>query len=105
MEAELRQGDEIWTADGHKLGRADQLLHRLEGIDPELKLYASYLIVENFDLGDEYYVPTDFISGRDGDSGRLKLSVKHKRVLSETWTRMPDFVARNRYRKENLPGR
>ncbi|NIT55781.1 MAG: hypothetical protein GWN00_05955, partial [Aliifodinibius sp.] len=71
MELTISKLEEVWTADDKKLGVANAIYHRLEGINPELKYYASYLHVQNFDYGDDYYIPTDFIEGRDEETGRL----------------------------------
>lgn len=102
MEVDIKKLDEVWTADDKKLGLATAVYHRKEGVDPQLKFYASYLYVESFDYGDEYYVPTEFIASRDPQTGRVKLSVKLQKVLEYTWSRMPDFVAAGKARQESL---
>ncbi|MDX1614340.1 MAG: hypothetical protein R3300_08525 [Candidatus Promineifilaceae bacterium] len=99
---EIRKLDEVWTADDKKLGLAQKLYHREGQSDPKLKLYGSYLEVESFDYGDDYYVPTDFIEGRDAEAGRVYLSVKLQKVLENTWSRLPDFIARGNRQEEAL---
>ncbi len=102
MELTISKLEEVWTADDKKLGVANAIYHRLEGINPELKYYASYLHVQNFDYGDDYYIPTDFIEGRDEETGRLSLNRKFQEVLENTWTRMPEFVLQGNGRIEKL---
>jgi hypothetical protein len=102
MELTISKLEEVWTADEKKLGVANAIYHRLEGVNPELKYYASYLHVQNFDYGDDYYIPTDFIVGRDEETGRLSLNRKFQEVLENTWTRMPEFVLQGNGRIEKL---
>jgi len=92
MDFTINKLEEVWTADDKKLGVANAIYHRLEGVNPELKYYASYLHVQNFDYGDDYYIPTDFIDGRDQKTGKLSLRKTFHEVLENTWTRMPEFV-------------
>jgi hypothetical protein len=105
MDLDIKKLDEVWTVDEKKLGLAQQLFHRQDEINPEQKLYASYLEVENFEYGEGFYVPTDFISGRDPISGHILLSVTTDQVMNQTWFRMPDFVAHRQYDQELLPVR
>ena len=93
--------EEVWTADNHKLGQSVHLYHRLTEINPLLELYASYLEVCDLEVGDNYFVPTDYI-GRDSKDGRLNLTVTLKDVMERTWTRMPDFVMSQAGRREEL---
>ena len=102
QQLQLYKFDEIWTRDGYLLGEAYNLCHRTQDIDPVLQLYATYLYVVSFDIGDDYYVPLDFIAGREPD-GRVTLAVTMKQVQNRTWTRIPDFVARGQARHEALP--
>jgi hypothetical protein len=103
MEHNIKKLDEVWTVDEKKLGLAQKLFHRQDGVNPNLQLYASYLKVENFEYGESFYIPTDYISGRDPVSGHLRLSVTNDQVMNHTWFRMPDFVAHEQYDKELLP--
>jgi hypothetical protein len=103
MGIDIKKQDEVWTADEQKLGVAMQLFHRSDEINPSLQLYASYLEVENFKYGEVFYVPTDFISQRQAETGRLMLSKKRNEAMNLTWFRMPEFVAHGQYRKEGLP--
>ncbi|HSG15633.1 MAG TPA: hypothetical protein VLE70_04840 [Anaerolineae bacterium] len=103
MEIDIKKQDEVWTSDEKKLGAALQLFHRTDEVNPSLQLYASYLEVENFEYGETFYVPTDFIVERQGETGRLTLSKKQSEAMQLTWFRMPEFVVHGRYRKEGLP--
>lgn len=92
MEFTINKLEEIWTADDKKLGITNAIYHRLEGVNPELGYYASYLHVQNFDYGDDYYIPTEFIKGRDQKTGLIVLEKTFKEILENTWTRMPEFI-------------
>lgn len=99
---EIHKLDEVWTADSQKLGVAHHLYHNLGEVNPDLQLYASYLEVESFDFGDDYYLPTDFITGRDPATGRVHLDVTLKQVMEATWFRRPDCIVRGQARQEEL---
>lgn len=102
MDFSISKLEEIWTADDKKLGVANAVYHRLEGVDPQLKYYASYLHVQNFDYGDDYYIPTDYIKGRDPETHRLTLTTTFHEVLTNTWTRMPEFILHGNGQIEKL---
>ena len=104
MATEFKKRDEVWTADEQKLGLALQLFHRTDEVNPALQLYASYLEVDDFDYGEIFYVPTDFVAERQPETGRILLSKKRDDATKLTWFRMPDFVAQGRSRKESLSG-
>ena len=103
MDHDIRKFDEVWTADEKKLGLAQKLFHRQNEVNTDLQLYATYLEVDNFEYGEGFYIPTDFITGRDPVTGHLLLSVSTNQVMNHTWFRMPDFVAHNLYDQELLP--
>ena len=93
----IKANDEVWTKDGNSLGVARRWHFRPEDqIDPEDRLYAAYLEIENFELGDVLYVPDVYLAGRDEGTGRVMVTVPLKQVMHLTWTRMPDFVAAGR---------
>jgi hypothetical protein len=99
MDTSIAKLEEVWTADGQRLGQAASLYHRLEEVDPELELYGQYLEVCNLEIGDNYFVPMGFLR-RDGAGGRLVTTVKLQEVLERTWTRQPDFVFSGKGRRE-----
>ena len=103
MELRFKKFDEFVTRDEIVLGEAHRVYHRTGEVDPELMLYASYVHVVSLATGDDYYVPTDFIVGRDPATGVIRLSVTMKQVEALTWTRIPDFVAHGQAREEALP--
>ena len=103
MEKNIKKFEETWTADGKKLGLTQSLFHRENEIKPTLQLYASYVEIADFEYGEVFFVPTDFITARDvDDEGGLKLTVKYDEVMNRTWFRMPDFIAFGQSRKEEL---
>lgn len=102
MDLGIKKLDEVWTKDEKKLGLAQELYHRLDGINPDLLYYASYLEVESFEYGITYFVPTDFIAPRDAEGERVMLTVSLEKVMKRTWFVMPDFIVRGEARKEAL---
>lgn len=103
MDIEIRARDEIWTSDGYRLGVARDLHYRPEEeVNPEEQLYAAYLEIVNYELGDDFYVPTDFLAERDEENGRVLLDVKMKDVQQRTWSRAPEFVAQKLGRSVHL---
>lgn len=104
MDVGVRAGDEIWTADDEKLGVAECLhLRPAEEVNPEEQLYAAYLEIRNYELGDDYYVPTDFLGEREGDGNRVLLPVTMKDVMQNTWSRAPRFALEQWGRRVSLP--
>lgn len=93
MEDTIQERDEVWTSDGVKLGVVHALHQRPGEARPEDQLYAVYLEVYNFEFGDDYYVPLDFVASRDEEQNRLVLAVPMKEVMQRTWSRAPDFIA------------
>jgi hypothetical protein len=103
MEANIKKLEETWTADGKKLGLTQSLFHREKDIKPDLQLYATYLEIEDYEFGEVFFVPTDYIAPREADDdGGLRLIVKYDEVMKRTWFRMPDFIAFGQSRKEEL---
>lgn len=105
MEANIAHLDEIWTADDKRLGLAIRYVHRKSGVDPTLRLYATYLVVENYELGVTYYIPTEYIANLKPESGKVSLSVTMKEVMKQLCFRMPTFIARGEGQVEALPTR
>ena len=99
---ELKKGADVVTSDGEFLGKALRLHHRPDEIDPELKLYASYLETSNLVMGSPFFIPVDFIADYDPPDTRVTLTVKKSAVLNETWDREPTFIAGHRDKPEEL---
>lgn len=104
METTMKRRDRVVTADGFLLGLARNLHHRPESeVNVEEQLYPVYLMVENFELGDDFFVPLEYLEDRDPETGDVYVDATMKEVLQYTWSRMPEFVALMRGRKEPLP--
>ena len=99
----IKKHAEIWTKDGQRLGEATHVYHRLEDVNPAELHYAAYLEIFSFEIGEHYFIPTDFIAGYDAANGRLTLSSSRKTIEDRTWHRMPGFIAMGKARKEDLP--
>lgn len=104
METTIKWQDRVVTADGYLLGLARNLHHRPEDeVNAEDQLYSVYLEVNNFELGDDFFVPLEFILDRDPETRTINLDATMKEALQLTWSRMPEFVALMQGRKEPLP--
>ena len=103
MEIDIRKLEEVWSSDDKLFGLAQYVFMREEGADPDLQLYEGYLGVENYELGEIFYIPLDFITGRDHMGERVLVSATFSEALQQTWTRIPHFVAHGDGRKEELP--
>lgn len=103
MDITINYHDEVWSFDDKKLGVATLIHHRLEGVDPAVKMYEAYLEVEDFNLGMSYYIPTEFIAEKDEESGRVYVDRRHKEILDNIWYRRPRFVANGTGRAAELP--
>jgi hypothetical protein len=101
-EKELKKGADVLTSDGEFLGKALRLHHRPDEIDPDLKLYASYLETSNLVMGSPFFIPVDFIAEYDPQNTLVTLTVPTKAVMKETWDREPSFIAGHRDKAEDL---
>ena len=102
-EKKLKKYAAVVTSDGHPVGTALRLRYRTEDIDPALKLYASYLEVMGAGLGNQSYIPTDFIADYDPEEDVVTLAVTDDIIKDETWNRAPTFIARREDTAEQLP--
>ena len=100
---ELKKGADVVTADGEFLGKALRLHHRPDEINPELKLYGSYLEAPNLVMGSHFFVPVDFIADYAPQDAQLTLTVPASAVMAETWDREPTFIAGHLDTAEELP--
>ncbi|WP_420631237.1 hypothetical protein [Candidatus Leptofilum sp.] len=100
---EFKKYDTVVTADDVDLGELLRIHHREEDVNPELRLYASYLEVWSIELGGHIYIPTDYIDEHDAANRIIYITEMLSTVQQETWDRAPSFVAGRQSRKEELP--
>ncbi len=94
IETTIQEGDRVLSADGYDLGVARSLHYRpAEEVNPQEQLYAVYLQVMNFEMGDEFYIPVDFLEPRGEEQEVVRLSVPVRFVQRRAWSRAPEFVA------------
>lgn len=80
----------VMTKDGVQLGLA-QSMYRAEPEDGlEVKPYLSYLKVFDFNSGDDYYIPMEFVTESSED---VSLSLSQKQILAKSMSAMPRSVA------------
>jgi len=99
----IYESDTVITADNYKLGQAVKLFHRHTDIDPEEELFAHYLMVANLEIGDEFYVPTDYLAAHDDAHGSHTLTLTLAEVKREQLTHLPRFIAFGQASEEALP--
>lgn len=100
----LKRMAEVYTADGERIGVTLRFIHRpIEEVNPDLRLYRSYLIVQSILLGGPAYIPTVYVADYDPAAGRVELSATFETLEDETWNREPDFAARGLGVYEELP--
>lgn len=101
----IHEGDEVWTSDDYQLGVARSLHYRpVHEVNPAEQLYGVYLEVVNFVLGDDLFIPAEFLDAREDASEPVYLTVTLKYVMQRAWSRAPDFVAKRLGREERLRG-
>ena len=105
MDLQLTQSDMVYSKDGEKLGNPHCIRRRLDPseADPDLQLYEAYVHVVSFDMGEDFFIPSDFFAERNPTDRRVTLALPFKKIERGNWMRMPDFVARGQAEKELLP--
>lgn len=98
----IHRGVPVITSDGMSVGQALAHFERVEGVDPGVKLYAHYLKTFDFDIGDEYYIPAEFVDRFDEVAGKVILNVPMRKVQTETMMRMPRFIAIGKAKRTDL---
>ncbi len=98
----LKKNLPVITADQFRLGRIHKIFHRLEAAEPQLKLFASYMMVINLTIGDDFYVPTDYIDETKTGATAVWLTLTKKEVKDEQLTTLPQFIAGKQHREEDL---
>ena len=99
----LKRFADVRTADGVYIGEAVRLHHRTHDVNPELKLYPSYLECRSIEMGGNVFVPTEFVADYDPAANKVTLSVNIRTVQRETWERAPNFIAHHTSQVEELP--
>ncbi len=99
----FKKYDKVVTADEVFVGEVLRIHHRQEDVNPELRLYASYLEVWSTAFGGHSYVPTDYIDEYDAAKGIIYLTETVQTFQHETWNRAPSFIAGHKSRREELP--
>lgn len=105
MDFSLTRLDTVYSKDGELLGTPLFIAHRLENdenINPELGYYPAHVRIVSRSLGTNFHVPTEFFAERDATEGTVTLSITKHQVLNH-WMRLPKFVARGAFRREDLP--
>ena len=100
---DFKKYDEIITADEIPLGELLRIHHRQEEVNPQLRLYASYLEIWSLKFAGRYFVPTDYIDEYDEAAGIVYLTEILSTVQQETWDRTPNFIAGRKSQRQELP--
>lgn len=84
------------------IGRALTLQLRRDEIDPAFKQYASYIEVWRPNMGNNAYVPTDFIASIDDDGNTVRLTVDEAAFVKAMWDIAPDFIVGQKSEEKSL---
>jgi hypothetical protein len=79
----------VMTKDGELLGLAQRIL-RSTNSEIEVSPYNEHLKVFNFEMGDAFFVPLNFVSA---DGGKVTLSLTFQGVLNGAFSNMPRYIA------------
>jgi hypothetical protein len=105
MDISLTRSDIVYSKDGDLLGNPQFIAHRLEddeNIESGLGYYPAHVRIVSRSLGTNFHVPTEFFTDRDSTNGKVTLSITKHQVLNY-WMRLPEFVARGNFHREDLP--
>lgn len=102
-EHNLKQNLPVLTADEYRLGQLNRLYHRDELAEPQHSLFASYLMVVNMTIGDDFYVPTTYIDETRAGETAVFLTLTLDEIENKQLTRTPQFIIDDRFMEEKLP--
>lgn len=103
MKQKLKQNLPVLTVDDYRLGQTHTLYHRQEAAQPELKRFASYLMVVNMTMGDDYYIPTAHIDETPPEGTAVHLTLTRDDIQDQQLTRTPQFIIDDQFTEEKLP--
>ncbi len=104
IEAGLRKYATVVTKDEDDVGLAMRLhLRPSDDVNPDLKLYASYLEIQTIELGGTAFIPMEYVSMVDPIEQRVMLDATLATVKDQVWNRKPDFIARGLNTRVELP--
>lgn len=103
MTHNYRKNIPVLTADEYQLGQVQALYHRNEPADPPNHIFASYLMVINNTIGDDYYVPVNVIDEQKSDETAVWLQLTRKAVLERQLSVVPHFIAADAFTETALP--
>ncbi len=90
----LKKFTQVKTADGEAIGVTLRFVHRpIEDVNPDLRLYRSYLVIQSIMLGGPAFIPTVYVGEYDPVKNHLTLEANLETLEDELWNREPDFVA------------
>lgn len=90
----------VYTSDHYVLGQTHAYHHRLQKPHPELGLYPTFLMIVNFTIGDDFYIPTVFIDRDKSTNEEIWLTISKKEIEVKQYTRLP---VDDHYHHEILP--
>ena len=101
---ELHQNTVVFTSDEQKLGAAVRIYRnpREDDIDPERKVFESYLYVFNVDYPERFFIPLAYLERYDEKADRIILNVTMAQIEHDMLTRKPLFVALGNAVEESL---
>lgn len=100
MSRTILQDTPVLTKDNVLLGQTHAYHRRVEQGKPAVSLYPLYLMIVNLTVGDDFYIPTDFIDDEKSTDDKIWLTLTEKEIEVKQYTRMP---VDDHYQHEVLP--
>lgn len=95
MDLEIRKRDQVYLADGQRLGQAMNMIQPTAGSGAYP--YRHFLMIVNNQTGRDYYIPTKYIDQEASEEGRIQLSVSKWDFLRRELMIKPPFVRTNHF--------
>lgn len=100
MDKTIWQDTAVITADKYLLGQTHSFQNRVETGKTKYGPYSTYLVVKNFSIGDDFFIPTDFVDVEKSTENEIWLSLTDKQIRQKNFTVRP---VDDMYEKVKLP--
>lgn len=100
MDKTIWQDTAVITADKYLLGQTHSFQNRVETGKTHYGPYPTYLVVKNFSIGDDFFIPTNFIDVEKSTESEIWLTITDKQIREKNFTVRP---VDDKYEKVELP--
>lgn len=102
MNKTVWQDTAVITKDKYLLGQTHAFFNRVPSGKPHYGPYPTYLVVKNFTIGDDFYIPTEFVDVERSSEQEIWLSITDGDIREKQFSIRPVDDA---YEKVELPMR